>query len=339
MAEDKAFIVKADGRELNARTFDKGIIDQLRPLYRHYRQHQVLPIVDRVVVDLRSVGYADPYGGLGAVLLCEVLHEQFDRKVDLLLPSLQDKGWGFSSWMDTLGFLKAVEDIASIIGYAHLKGLSGNGSNYIPVMPIRSRAELFQAIDQIDRKVRDVLVQRLDYSIVEASRIETMLIELCQNIFYHSAVHEADIHGYIAMQAYTREENANPAVNFAVMDLGIGIPQCLRNSPLKDKYNLDDDREAIKLACEPNITSAVDSRGGLGLYRTKQIVEEAHGILGIRSGDAKAVFSPKKNFYAGGLDAWSSINYFWGTQVGIWLPRRIDTESTHESILVEAIPV
>lgn len=82
-----------------------------------------------------------------------------------------------------------------------------------------------------------------------------------------------------------------------------------------DQLLLDDDREAIKLACEPNITSAVDSRGGLGLYRTKQIVEEAHGILGIRSGDAKAVFSPKKKFYAGGQDAWSSINYFYRHRV------------------------
>ena len=39
MAEtQKAFLIKAEGRELNAKTFDKGLINQLRPLYRHYRQ-------------------------------------------------------------------------------------------------------------------------------------------------------------------------------------------------------------------------------------------------------------------------------------------------------------
>ncbi len=336
----KQFIITAQGRELNERAFDKGIVDQLRPLYRHCREHKALPDVDEVVVNLRNIEYADPYGGLGVVLLCEALHENFKKKVDLLLPGFQDRGWGFSSWMDTLGFLKAIKDITNILGYDHMEGSRGKGWNYIPVMPIRSRAELFQAIDQIDRKARDILVERLRYSITEASRVETVLIELCQNIFYHSTTDEAGIHGYMAMQAYTKEDGKSPSIKFAVTDLGIGIPQSLRNSPLKDKYNLDDDREAIKLACKPQITSAADShRGGLGLYRTKQIVEETHGTLNIRSGDAKAVFSPQTNFFAGGLDAWSTISYFWGTQIGIWLPRWTNAEIADEPVLAEAVSV
>ena len=48
----------------------------------------------------------------------------------------------------------------------------------------------------------------------------------------------------------------------------------------------------------------------------------ASGYLNICSGTAKVLFTPKGRYYAGGRSVFSSFVYFWGTQIGILLPRK-----------------
>lgn len=299
-----------ENRELNDRTFDKDLLLQLNPLYWEVTKNDRVPPVKRIVVDLQQVRYANPYGALGIVVLCEILHSIFNQKVELLLPS-DDRGFQFSSWLDSLGFLNAVEDIANIKGYFHTPHVNPN-PNFIPVTRLKTWDDVFRAVDEIEEKVQGILVEKLEYSREEAYRFVTIMSELCQNIYYHSAPDE-EPHGYISMQAYSNN------LKFAVMDLGIGIPKTL-----KAKYQLDDDRAAIQLACDAGITSK--DRGGLGLYRTAQIVEGASGYLNIRSGTAKVLFTPKGRYYAGGRNIFSSFVYFWGTQIGILLPRKNESK-------------
>lgn len=293
-------------RELNDKTFDNNLLLQLNPLYWTVTKNGRIPSVKRVVVDLQQVRYANPYGALGIVVLCEILHRIFHQKVELLLPS-DDGGLQFSSWLDSLGFLNAVEDIANIKGYCHTPHVNSN-LNFIPVTRLKTWDDVFKAIDEIEAKVQGILVEKLEYSREEAYRFVTIISELCQNIYYHSAP-DGNPHGYISMQAYSNN------LKFAVMDLGIGIPKAL-----KAKYLLDDDREAIRLACEAGITSK--DRGGLGLYRTAQIVERAGGYLNIRSGTAKVLFTPRGRHYVSDRKVFS----FWRTQIGILLPRKNESK-------------
>ena len=251
-----------DNRELNDRTFDKDLLLQLNPLYWEVTKNDRIPPVKRIVVDLQQVRYANPYGALGIVVLCEILHSIFKQKVELLLPS-DDRGFQFSFWLDSLGFLNAVEDIANIKGYFHTPHVNPN-SNFIPVTRLKTWGDVFKVVDEIEEKIQVILIEKPEYSREEAYRFVTIMSELCQNIYYHSAP-DGEPHSYISMQAYSNN------LKFAVMDLGIGIPKTL-----KAKYQLDDDREAIWLACDAGITSK--NRGGLGLYRTAQIVEGGEWI-------------------------------------------------------------
>lgn len=294
-----------DNGELNDKNFDEGILHQLNFLYWEITKNGKVPSVKRVVVDLQEIRYGNVYGALGIVVLCKILRSIFKRKVDLLLPS-DDENSRFSSWMDSLGFLSAVADVANIKGYSSTPYTNPSPSpDFIPVITIKTWGDVFKAIDEVEEKVQSILVRKLEYSREEAYRFVTILSELCQNIYYHSRPNGAP-HGYIAMQAY------NHNLKFAVMDLGVGIPETL-----KAKYQLDDDREAICLACNAGITSK--DRGGLGLYRTVEILDQAGGCLNIRSGTAKVLFSPKGRHRIPDV-------CFWGTQIGILLPRKKQKE-------------
>lgn len=305
------FIITADlgNGILDDKNFDNGIIGQLNPIYLEFFYYKKIPKVKRVIIDLRGIEYANPYGALGIVMICKLLYGTFNQKVNLLLPT-DDKGIHFSSWMDALGFLKAVGNITNIKGYTPILTVNLN-PNFIPITKISTEENVYEAINEIEERVQSVVIKRLKYTKEEAYRFVTIMSELCQNLFYHSAPEGEEPWGYMAMQAY------NECLKFAVMDLGIGIPESL-----KPRYKFTDDQQAIKLACEAGTTSNEEERG-LGLYRTVEIIKQARGYLNIRSGTAKFLLTPQGEYYAGSNDIFSPYVYFWGTQIGIYLPKKI----------------
>ena len=296
------FIINANSCNgiLDDKNFDNDIIGQLNPIFYNKK----FPQVKRVIIDLRGIEYANPYGALGIVMICKILYGTFAQKVNLFLPT-EDKGLRFSSWMDALGFLKAVENITNIKGYTPILNINPN-PNFIPITIISTGENVYEAINDIEKRVQSVVIKRLKYTKEEAYRFVTIMSELCQNLFYHSAPEGEEPWGYIAMQAY------NECLKFAVMDLGIGIPESLKSS-----HKFTDDRQAIKLACEAGITSNEGGRG-LGLFRTVEIIKQARGYLNIRSGTAKFLLTPEEEYYYGSNDIFD----FWGTQIGICLPKK-----------------
>lgn len=305
------FIINANSCNgiLDDKNFDNDIIGQLNPIYLEFLYYKKIPQVKKVIIDLRGIEYANPYGALGIVMICKILYGTFDQKVNLLLPT-DDKGLRFSSWIDALGFLKSVENITNIKGYTPTSNINLN-PNFIPITRISTRENVYEAINKIEKRVQSVVIERLKYSKEEAYRFVTIMSELCQNLFYHSAPEGEKPWGYMAMQAY------NEYLKFAVMDLGIGIPESLKSS-----HKFTGDREAIKLACKAGITSNEGGRG-LGLFRTVEIIKQARGYLNIRSGTAKFLLTPKEEYYSGSDGIFSQFIYFWGTQIGICLPRKI----------------
>ena len=212
------------------------------------------------------------------------------------------------NWMDQFQILDPIRIVSPSTPHTMRPYLINTDTDAIPITSITTQNDVYQAISQIEQKVRPKLIEQLSYTPQETYRFITAMAELCQNIYYHSA-QRGDYHGYITMQANTH------CLKFIALDLGPTIPFTLR-----PKYTFATDLDAIQLALKPGITSK--SHGGLGLYRTQQIIEQAQGHMTIRSGRATVNMAPTGIFTSqtSALDPMS--RHIWGTQVGILLPKK-----------------
>ncbi len=287
------YCIVTRSRELNDRAFDDEILPQLLALSP---QKPWAPI-SKLIIDLRSIEWGNPYGALGITLLRRMLREQAKGTVEVRLPSKNNK---LLSWLMHIGFLNGTSAKTE-----HVEGFS-----VIPITRIApTNTDGSSTLHELVVKVQKLLVGDFDYPLVEASRFITALSELCHNIYDHSAPNGTP-HGYIAMQAY------RDTVKLAVMDLGIGIPNSLRR-----KHPIADDRKAIAVALLPGVSS--QEGRGLGLYRVRGIVEQHRGILNIRSGRAKVIVTGGSKE----IRTYKQMGNFPGTQIGILLRRQKTVES------------
>lgn len=322
------FVLTANFRELNDRNFDQLLFPQLKPLDRIINEGMAetgrFPDIgcDGFLIDLSRVTFANPYGALGVVCLSELLYFPLGRKVRLILPRRRQVG----EWLARLGFLEAMQPTAEIPDAPRPQRADRTHaaeSRYLPVTKIASWEDTYRAVEEVVKRCEPMLVHALQYDRAEAARHTTIVAELCQNIYYHSAPEGSSPKGYVAAQL-TRGKN----VKLAVMDFGQGIPATLRRN-----YPNEDDRTLIEKAFQAQVTSKLD-KGGLGLYRTAQIVKQAQGILNVRSGNAKVVFSPQGDYTQSGepMDYQERFLYGWGTQIGILLPMRAPDSSSIATI-------
>lgn len=287
------YYIVTRSRELNDKAFDDEILPQLLTLFT---QKSRAPI-SKLIIDLRSIEWVNPYGALGITLLRRMLQRS---TVEVRLPHKKNK---LLSWLSHIGFLNG----------ASAKTEHFEGYRFIPITRIApNKADGSSTLHELVVKVQKLLVGDFDYPLLEASRFITALSELCHNIYDHSAPNGTP-HGYIAMQAY------RDTVKLAVMDLGIGIPNSLRL-----KHPIADDRKAIAVALLPGVSS--QEGRGLGLYRVRSIVAQHRGILNIRSGCAKVLVTGNSKE----IRTYKQMGSFPGTQIGILLRRRSKVEQSHE---------
>ena len=287
------FCIVPRSHELNDKAFDDEILPQLSTLLHMRPSLQS----QKIVLDLRSIEWGNPYGALGITLLRRFLCEQAQGRVEIRLPNKNNK---LLSWLTHIGFLNGVS----------AKPEPVEGYRFIPITRIApTKVGGSSTLHELVVKVQKLLGEDFDYPLIEASRFITALSELCNNIYDHSAPNGAP-HGYIAMQAY------RDTVKFAVMDLGIGIPNSLRR-----KHPIADDRKALAVALLPGVSS--QEGRGLGLYRVRSIVEQHRGILNIRSGRAKVLVTGDSKE----IRTYKQPCGFPGTQIGILLHRERTVES------------
>ena len=132
------------------------------------------------------------------------------------------------------------------------------------------------------------------------------LSELCSNIYQHST----DPNGIVLIQKYEKQSLNVVNVQVAVGDLGCGIQGSLelRYGPIADNAV-----EYLKLAMEGK-SARNTGRGGLGLRRVEQILQENRGSIYLRSHDA-AILS----HYKTGRVFTSGNVFFPGTQIALGL--------------------
>src|SRR2546423_19702 len=84
------FTIAIGVEQLDDRTFDRQLLNQLAPLYRRLREEPIPLAASEVALDLRPIRSLYPYAALGVLILLEILADVFGRPVQLLLPASVD---------------------------------------------------------------------------------------------------------------------------------------------------------------------------------------------------------------------------------------------------------
>lgn len=295
--------------ELEDVTDDRLLLDVNRLLdggfpFLHISDRGKIPLVDRVIVDVRDAGYVNPVATLGVILVCEALDDIFGGKVKLLLPeddrNTDYAGFPFSVCLRSADFLAVMGDIVAA-GHPAIS----SDSHIAFVKKITSEVDIRRIIEALS-ELEAFWSNRYNLDLV------SVVSELCQNVLYHSNP-GGDSHGYLAMQA------DHGVLLLAVADLGVGIPASLRNNVECGEMN---DIQILRKACEAGISSKGDHRG-LGLSRVLEVTKKARGYLNICCGNASLLYGNDTNcegrrreHYAD-ADIHERSDFFYGTQVGL----------------------
>lgn len=252
--------------------------------------------VDNGVVDMSGTDFLVPSRAVGLVLFCRCVWLSTGKKV--LIKNVSQKIQKYMLRMDIPSRSQNWLKIDNLGGDRWSR--NPNTPQLLELTRIASSADVEHIIERAS-----IIFGRW----LEAGSLNgflSALSELCSNVYQHSQ----DSNGVVTIQKYVKTSQNTVNIQIAVGDLGQGI-----RGSLEARYGVlaSTAAEYIKLAMEGKSARAT-GRGGLGLRRVEQILEENQGYLSLRSHDA-AVYS----HYKTGRKFASGKCFFPGTQIALGL--------------------
>lgn len=157
------------------------------------------------------------------------------------------------------------------------------GYEQVPLIRFTDATEHHLAIT----KIMDVLSTALEgFSRPDLIAIEWALNEIADNVINHS---KSTVGGFMQVTHFRKRK----VVEFAVCDVGIGIPSSLR----KSKYGNRKDQELLDLAIREGVTRDPSIGQGNGLYGTWRITQKSEGEFRIQSGYSSLSSSPSRGLH------------------------------------------
>jgi len=156
----------------------------------------------------------------------------------------------------------------------------------------------------------EFLENETSYEKEDINEIITSFYELHHNIYSHSQ-----------SWGYTTACLTKSGLIICISDLGLGIKHTLGHKKVEFADYIGknwDDHDAIKVAVRLH-TTGKNEVGGMGLYRVKQITQNYHGVLEIRSFKGKVVYDYRPKPKPRSWEARKLIPIP-GVQIKIWLP-------------------
>jgi len=255
-------------------------------------------------IDLRSVGFVDPYGMVSLIILAKSLSLK-SIEVKIFLPDSQD----VLNYLERMDFFK---EVPSCINFdkdiSYLQYNIRNPSESLKEVKKICREE--DVVDIVDT-FANILVTRHRFNRQTVNKFSEIMIETFQNIPQHSSSSTDDYEpeGIAAIQDYKDH------IYLALGDAGIGIKTSLLQNPRYRRMALDDTRAIANVLKYGFSRYDVPGRGG-GLQRVLSIVTRFNGQLLIRSMQG-LVFARKgkmKCFTVGNVG---------GTLIGIRIPKQV----------------
>jgi hypothetical protein len=272
---------------------------------------------ERVLVDARHTRWVDPYGMLALLALGEIARRRGESAV-LQLPDDAE----VVSYLGRMGFFELAEEMYEIHGPARRKRTeSGSSDVLLEITSVRSYDDVHDVVERVNERGQTILTTQLHYPRAQALQFTAMLSEVCQNIVDH-----AEGLGWVATQSYTWQKRlgGRRVVVIAVMDLGIGFRASLASAHAARFVDRWNDATALEQAFMHGLNRFHDPHRGQGLQQIRKNAGRWAGRVSIRSGTARITEVPDWDD-APPLE--DGLPYFPGSQIGIILPARIESDA------------
>jgi hypothetical protein len=272
---------------------------------------------ERMLIDARHARWVDPYGMIGLLAVGQVAAQRGERAI-LQLPDDPD----VVSYLTRMSFFDQAEDLFEIHGAPRKKRVeTGQSDVLLEITPIRSYDDVHDVVERVNQRGQAILTTQLHYPKTQALQFTAMLSEVCQNIVDH-----AEGLGWVATQSYTWQKrlSGRRVVVIAVMDLGIGFRASLASAHAARFVDRWDDAMALEQAFMHGLNRFHDPHRGQGLQQIRKNAGRWGGKVSIRSGTARINEVPDWDDAAPLED---NLPYFPGSQIGIILPARVDSDA------------
>jgi len=260
---------------------------------------QVIDVATRpgaTEIDLRDVGFIDPYALL---LLVLTLRQRRDRVAPLAVR--------WPGRPSVLRWLKAMGLTGEIGGSAADRPPDSHvpGAALQPITPIACEARVSDLAAAFDRR----LSERYPLTATSRNVLTKIMLELFQNIPQHGDATGGigDVHGIAAMQDY------RDAIFLAVADCGVGLRASLST---RSDLAVPSDRCALDAIVFEGLSRFVDPGRGGELRRIARLVRNWDGLLALRSGSAVLIMNAERGEI-------HDAPPFPGVQIALRLPRRV----------------
>lgn len=252
-------------KKLTDRTFDQ-LLEEVAEASQQFHHS--------VTLDFTEIGFVDPYGMIGLILLLRFLKMSSGASPKIILPQGDVR-----SYLGRAAFLQEAARFADFlppldqVWLRNMKLLEGSTPSLLEVSLLRDSCAIPGVLNHVENALRD----QLAYKKANALDICIMLSEISHNVFDHN---EAGTICYVAMQTYTdRQENKFLCVS--VGDNGVGIPDTLRTNT---RYaHLENDSDAIRESLKKHVSRLDEHTRGNGLYHLLELVWKHAGRMCIRS--------------------------------------------------------
>jgi anti-sigma regulatory factor (Ser/Thr protein kinase) len=149
-----------------------------------------------------------------------------------------------------------------------------------PVTHVRSEGEA----SAVARDLVDAVSERNEIDAPTENALKVCFSEVVENVFYHA---ESPIDALVSIQAYKqkyKKYKGRPArTELVIVDAGKGMRPALAESEYAEQVT--DDYSAIELAVQKNVSATGDTRRGIGLWVTSEVVRRNGGQMLILSNE------------------------------------------------------
>lgn len=273
---------------------------------------------ERLLLDARHVRWVDPYGMIGLLAVGQVALQRGERAL-LQLPEDQD----VVSYLSRMSFFEQADELFEIHGPARKKRTeTGPSDVLLEITPIRSYDDVHDVVERVNQRGQAILTTQLHYPRTQALQFTAMLSEVCQNIVDH-----AEGLGWVATQSYTWQKRlaGRRVVVIAVMDLGIGFRASLASAHAARFVDRWDDALALEQSFMHGLNRFHDPHRGQGLQQIRKNAGRWGGKVSIRSGTARINEVPD---WDDAVPLEDNLPFFPGSQIGIILPARAESDAT-----------
>lgn len=230
------------------------------------------PQADEYIFDFSNLGFILPHGLL---ILSSQIEQFIERRTDSQFSAICPNDNEAVSYAAHMGFFKACHFM-----YGKEPGQALGGPNYIPIERI-DRFELLEDAEQRACNVNELIINRARHIATtltqrdEKDSLTDALAYSIKEIIRNSVEHSESRHIDYCAQYWPK----NDRVQFAVVDVGVGLANSLSRNP---HLAINTDQEAIEHSIQPGISGAMYEglesdddndfeNTGFGLFVTSQL--------------------------------------------------------------------